>query len=220
MSGMERSLSGLQVPASSPAAIAAAAGRTSSALKAGRDAQVSPPRHPGVVQSVSGGDAQVLISSDYKLASISPTAKAVQAGDAVSCEKRGGTWWVVAVDTWHQPPSAPAPSSVIPPSASAPPVTSLKSVDSKPHVPYTAPGSTVESLRTWATNTRAYLNNLSLWLSKVQDAIIALNDASGAQRSTIASNATATNQTRSVVTSTRDATAALRQGALQDRIIT
>lgn len=206
----ERALSGMQVPASRAGqrAAAAAAGRT-----------VPQKLHSGVVQSVSGSRAMVLIGTEVKAAQISPTAKAVVPLDAVSLEKRAGTWWVVAVDTWHEPPKAVAPPQGPVPAASTVSGQTVNALAVNPQAPQSNVGSTLESVITWATNTRAYLLNLEAWLDSVRTQVNRLRDNDISARGGINSNASATNSAASMLTSTRDATAALHAGALQDRIV-
>ena len=206
----ERTISGMQVPASTAGQQAAAALTTRTVPKK---------LHPGVVQSVSGSRAMVLIGTEVKAAQISPTAKAVVPLDAVSLEKRAGTWWVVAVDTWHEPPKAVAPSSSTPRAATTPQATSMSSVGGRPTAPRSGIGSTLAQLQVWAENTRAHLLALESWNAQVASSTNALVTASGRQHSALSGTATAVNEARAVLTSTRDATAALRQGALQDRIV-
>lgn len=206
----ERALSGMQVPASRAGqrAAAAAAGRT-----------VPQKLHSGVVQSVSGSRAMVLIGTEVKAAQISPTAKAVVPLDAVSLEKRAGTWWVVAVDTWHEPPKAVAPPAGPVPAASTVSGQTVNELTFNPQAPASNVGSTLESVITWATNTRAHLYDLEAWLTAVRTQVNRLRDNDISARGGVNSNAAVTNSAASMLTSTRDATAALHAGALQDRIV-
>lgn len=204
----ERAISGMQIPASTAGRQAAATTRT------------APKKlHPGVVQSVSGSRAMVLIGTEVKAAQVSPTAKAVAPLDAVSLEKRAGTWWVVAVDTWHEPPTAAAPPSGPIPAASTVSGQTVTELAVNPQPPASNVGSTLESVITWANNTRTHLLYLEAWLAGVRTQVNRLRDNDIAARGGINSNASATNSAGAIITGTRDATAALRAGAIQDRIV-
>ena len=204
----ERAISGMQVPASTAGRQAAATTRT-----------VPQKLHPGVVQSVSGSRAMVLIGTEVKAAQISPTAKAVVPMDAVSLEKRAGTWWVVAVDTWHEPPKAVAPPTGSVPAASTVSGQTVNELGFNPQAPASNVGSTLESVITWGTNTRAHLLNLEAWLTAVRTQVNRLRDNDIAARGGINSNASATNSAGAIITGTRNATSALHAGAIQDRIV-
>lgn len=206
----ERAISGMQVPASTAGQQAAAALTTRTVPKK---------LHPGVVQSVSGSRAMVLIGTEVKAAQISPTAKAVVPLDAVSLEKRAGTWWVVAVDTWHEPPKAVAPPTGSVPAASTVSGQTVNELAVNPKPPVSNVGSTLESVITWGINTRAHLLYLEAWLLSVRTQVNRLRANDISARGGINSNASATNSAASMLTSTRDATSALREGAIQDRVV-
>ena len=204
----ERAISGLQVPAST-------AGRQAAA----RERTVPKKLHPGVVQSVSGSRAMVLIGTEVKAAQISPTAKAVVPLDAVSLEKRAGTWWVVAVDTWHEPPKAVAPPTGSVPAASTVSGQTVGAVPQTLVPPKLGVGTILSSVITWAESTRAYLINNERWLWDLHVEVNRLRANDIAARNSINSNASATNSAASIITGTRDATSALREGAIQDRVV-
>ena len=204
----ERAISGLQVPAST-------AGRQAAA----RERTVPKKLHPGVVQSVSGSRAMVLIGTEVKAAQISPTAKAVVPLDAVSLEKRAGTWWVVAVDTWHEPPKAVAPPTGSVPAASTVSGQTVGAVPQTLVPPKLGVGTILSSVITWAESTRAYLINNERWLWDLHIEVNRLRANDIAARNGINSNASATNSAGAIITGTRDATSALREGAIQDRVV-
>ena len=205
----ERSLAGMQIPASTAGQqAAAAAART-----------VPKKLHSGVVQSVSGSRAMVLIGTEVKAAQISPTAKAVVPLDAVSLEKRAGTWWVVAVDTWHEPPKAVAPPTGSVPAASTVSGQTVNELAFNPQAPASNVGSTLESVITWGINTRAHLLNLEAWLTALRTQVNRLRANDIAARGGINSNASATNSAGAIITGTRNAASALHAGAIQDRIV-
>lgn len=206
----ERAISGMQIPASTAGQQAAAAATTRTVPKK---------LHPGVVQSVSGSRAMVLIGTEVKAAQISPTAKAVAPPDAVSLEKRAGTWWVVAVDTWHEPPKAVAPPTGSVPAASTVSGQTVSELAFNPQAPASNVGSTLESVITWGINTRAHLLNLEAWLTSVRTQVNRLRANDIAARGGINSNASATNSAGAIITGTRNAASALHAGAIQDRIV-
>lgn len=206
----ERSLAGMQIPASTAGQQAAAAATTRTVTKK---------LHPGVVQSVSGSRAMVLIGTEVKAAQISPTAKAVVPLDAVSLEKRAGTWWVVAVDTWHEPPKAVAPPTGSVPSASTVSGQTVGAVAQTLVPPKLGVGTVLSSVITWAESTRAYLINNERWLWDLHIEVNRLRANDIAARNGINSNASATNSAGAIITGTRNATSALHAGAIQDRIV-
>ena len=175
--------------------------------------------HPGVVQSVNGSRAMVLIGTEVKAAQISPTAKAVVPLDAVSLEKRAGTWWVVAVDTWHEPPKAVAPPTGSVPAASTVSGQTVGAVPQTLVPPTLGVGTVLSSVITWAESTRAYLITNERWLWDLHIAVNRLRANDIAARNGINSNASATNSAGAIITGTRDATSALRAGAIQDRVV-
>lgn len=202
-----RTLGGLQVPVRSLGGMSVPPVAKASSFAAVVDALLP------------GGRATVVIGADVKPASIAPTAKAIQVGDAVTVEKRGGTWWIVAVDTWHEPPTVARPTTASVPSAGNAASVSVRSLGYQPESPRANIGTTLASMQIWAESTRAWAIALEAWLTQVRHGHNELRDSDGAVRSAVANNASSANTARTVLDSTRAAHNALHDGAAVDRVI-
>lgn len=204
-SGRGREVSGLKVPPSS-------IGRRAAINAASKE---DPKRqHSGVLQTVTSGRCSVMINGDLKWANVAPTAKAIQSGDSVTLEKRGGTWWIVAADTWHEPPTVPAPSSSTPPSADGTGSIST-SMPGTSYLPY-ASGSTNNQLKAHADRVTDRYNEL---LDAVNALGLAVMNIESHHRNAINGLADSVDESVNMTSGLRSTVVGLRDGALQDRVV-
>lgn len=151
-----------------------------------------PKTYQAQVESVSWtgdkGEAVIILDNQARRAFIPTTCKNVRAGDMVEVEKKA-TWVIKTVITPHAIPAVSVSMGTKPPSASTATgstptasgtprkvTASLPSpVSTPPGPPNSNIGTTLASLQTWATNTRAYLHNLNdNWIEEQHSQISSL----------------------------------------------
>lgn len=129
------------------------------------------PKHPN---GDLMGHVYVLVDNIQRHAYLPSSFKSIKQGDTVTLEKTS-MWKVTAVHTYHAPPKVTVSMGTPPPSAttvSGSPASvsgaGLYEIPIPPSAPTSGVGTTLAQLQVWATNTRAYLQDLSQWTQQVR----------------------------------------------------
>lgn len=163
----------------------------------------------------SAGRFRAAIDGESKTAYLSPTAKAVQVGDIVNVVKDQGRWVLAENLTWHEPPDAgPAPSTQTPRTAQTVTISS-PSRYSLDNLPYPS-GNSNNQLRAQQQRITGRVNSI---IYQVEKLVEWAWDITPTVRTAINNNASRQNQARNLAISTRDSMVGLREGAIQDRIV-
>jgi len=152
----------------------------------------------GTVTNVSAGGRVMLVIDGYaREARLYSTVKNVREGDTVDAIKKGGTWYVVANGTWHEPPAVSGSMGSPPPNATTVSGSNIPSLPFPPEPPHNPPsGNTNNQIYAWAERVATYLTNIYGWdIANRTRTIEAINRVNSIQ-SALNTNASRTNAVR------------------------
>src|SRR5690625_659519 len=152
----------------------------------------------GTVTNVSAGGRVMLVIDGYaREARLYSTVKNVREGDTVDAIKKGGTWYVVANGTWHEPPAVSGSMGDPPANATTVSGSNIPSLPLPPEPPHNPPsGNTNNQIYAWAERVATYLTNIYGWdIANRTRTIEAINRVNSIQ-SALNTNASRTNAVR------------------------